>query len=71
MIQAFDNHLIISELDRTKLSTYWNGYLQYEEDEELSTLTKNAPRCRANPFPPLPRESFRVVFQIKLYLFYK
>jgi hypothetical protein len=42
MIQAFDNHLIISELDRTKLPTYWNGYLQYEEDEELSTLTKNA-----------------------------
>lgn len=42
MIQAFDTHLIISELDRTKLPTYWNGYLQYEEDEELSTLTKNA-----------------------------
>lgn len=42
MIQAFDNHLIISELDRTKLPTYWNGYLQYEGDEELSTLTKNA-----------------------------
>lgn len=42
MIQAFDNHLIISELDRTKLPAYWNGYLQYEEDEVLSTLTKNA-----------------------------
>ena len=27
MIQTFDNHLIISELDRTKLPTYWNGYL--------------------------------------------
>lgn len=42
MIQAFDNHLTIYELNRTKLPTYWNGYLQYEEDEELSTLTKNA-----------------------------
>lgn len=42
MIQAFDSDLIISELDRKKLATYWKGYLQYEEDERLSTLTKNA-----------------------------
>lgn len=42
MIQGIDSHSIISELDRTKLPTYWNGYLQYEKDEELSTLTKNS-----------------------------
>jgi hypothetical protein len=42
MIQGIDNNSIISELDKTKLPTYWNIYLQYEKDEELSTLTKNA-----------------------------
>jgi len=42
MIQAIDNNSIISELDRTKLPTYWHGYLQYEQDVELSALTKNA-----------------------------
>lgn len=42
MIQGIDGHSIISELDRTKLPKYWNAYLQYEKDEELSTLTKNS-----------------------------
>ena len=42
MIQSIDNNSIITELYKTKLPTYWNVYLQYEKDEELSTLTKNS-----------------------------
>lgn len=41
MITNIDNKTSISELNRKKLPTYWNDYFQYENDEELSSLTKN------------------------------
>ncbi|HEX9827284.1 MAG TPA: hypothetical protein VGA80_11845 [Flavobacteriaceae bacterium] len=42
MIKNIDKKSILSELDRTKLPTYWSVYLQYEKDDELSSLTKDA-----------------------------
>jgi hypothetical protein len=42
MIQDINNKSTISNLDKTKLPSHWNAYFEYEKDNELSTITKNA-----------------------------
>lgn len=41
MIQNINTKSILSNLDKTKLPSYWNEYFQYEKDVHLSSLTRN------------------------------
>lgn|SRR5574344_850572 len=42
MITDIKKQLIIKELNKSKLSSYWMQYFEYEKDEELFELTKSA-----------------------------
>ncbi|WP_321332535.1 hypothetical protein [uncultured Bacteroides sp.] len=42
MITDINHKSTITVLDRSKLPPYWSQYFEYEEDEELSKLTKTA-----------------------------